>query len=194
MPKTICLIHGVGFPGSHPSIHVFGDKLGKRTGANCIVSMWEHPGKFPVDPRSTAAFFGSERDFTWEVIMDFAYVVRNFENRVHVLPEADMYVGHSAGGVLALAKADQPCVIMGCPVQLIKEISQVFSARAYSQPILNLLHDRDPIAAPMASVTNKYLTPATMNEYFNPVAAHTSYWTHPGALNEVAAWYNEHIK
>ena len=191
MAKTICLVHGVGFYDDKVTspISVFAGKLHRATGAECIIHTWSHPGTPPNDTRSSF-LFDDLRDWTYEILMDFTYVVENLAMLHAALPSADMYVGHSGGGIIA-ASGTKPMVLMGCPMQLLRNIVRVAGIPA----TLNLMHYRDPIAAPINVGTNVVLTrPISLLTYVNPVAAHTSYWKSDVVLKHVINWYKEKVE
>jgi len=191
--KTICLVHGVGLHIDLQDVINFGDRLKQRLDIQYVAYRWQHPGTFPPDPRKTKLMFGTLRDFTWEVIMDFAYAIREFDTHAGLLPQADFYIGHSAGGVLAMARPTKPCAIMGCPLQLLEPIKPMLALRATTANVLNILHARDPIASPMLGGTNMYYDNNSCYEYVNPIAAHTQYWHSRTPVNMIVDWYKKTV-
>ena len=190
--KRICLIHGVGVHTSLASVCAFGDRLKLALPIEYTAVHWQHTGTTPADPRSTACLFGTVRDFTWEVLMDFTYVVREFDARRSKLPDADLYIGHSAGGILAMARPNVPCITMGCPLSLLTQINPTLMASRtpFGRDMLNILHMRDPIGSPTRDNNNVYYTNGRWNlfEYLNPIAAHVQYWKSTRASDIVIDW------
>ena len=187
---TACVIHGVGFHKDLSHVNKFAATLTSRTGINTIVWPWDHPSTFPVDPRKTGSLFRSIRDFTWEVIMDFAYSFKEYDRHVAETPKADIYIGHSAGGVLAMANENCPCALMGCPVELVRRLTGVqgFGLRGGACGVLNIMQERDPIAAPFLGADNRIVKSRSWFDIINPVAAHTSYWESKQVIDLVSAW------
>lgn len=194
MAKIVCLVHGVG---KHVDLHeviAFGDRLKQLIPIEYTPYHWQHPGVFPPDPRVNKLWFGMLRDFTWEVIMDFAYAVREFDAHAAQLPDADFYVGHSAGGVLVMARPDKPCAVMGCPLQLLEQFKPMITLRSTAGDVLNILHNRDPIASPVMGATNEYYDNGSWHELINPIAAHTQYWRADKTVRLVADWYKKTVE
>ena len=190
----VCLIHGVG-PYDTTGMAQFGERMRALTGCTYELYLWRQPALPPPDPRSQACLFGTERDFVWQVIMDFTYAVREFDAHASSIPDADFYVGHSAGGVLALARPMKPCVLMGCPVQLITQLHPMFKLRltGTASDVLNIVHNRDTIAAPLLASTNEYYDNGSCVEFVNPIAAHTQYWHSQKAAELAANWLKQTV-
>jgi hypothetical protein len=184
--KTICLIHGVGFfkDMKAEDITKFAADLSKTTGAVCIVSKWTHTGTFPDDKRDSL-LFRRLRNWVYEALMDYSYALLHAADIDALVPPADMYVGHSAGGIIAATLHTAPTVLLGTPLQLIRNLR----LGAKNCDILNLMHYRDPIAAAVEGVTNEVIREPLILPYINPVAAHTGYWTSKAVLKRVTEWY-----
>ena len=193
---TVCVVHGVGYHNDLSEIKEFADRIFHNTGADTTVWPWNHPGIFPSDPRGGGAIFKSIRNFTWEVIMDFAYACKEYEAHVAAVPTADIYIGHSAGGILAMAKADKPCALMGCPLELVRRLNgiQGLSMRPNASTILNLMNSCDPIAAPLVGADNKIVKSESMIERISPVSAHTSYWHSKATMRYIVPWVAARLK
>ena len=188
--KKICVVHGVGFFGSgaQASIAEFCSDLEKRTGAMVIVHRWEHPGTPPPDTRKTW-LFPAIRKWVHEVIMDFGYVMTNLYTLSDSLPDADMYIGHSAGGAI-ISQVNRPKILMGCPLQLLYEVQP----KANELDTLNIMHYRDPIAAPVSRSFNKVVYSPILGSIVNPVAAHTGYWASEETMRAIVTFYNARIR
>lgn len=189
---TVCIVHGVGYDSEreiyHGKIAKFAETFTKSTGASTVLYPWLHPGNPPVDTRDSWLFAGM-REWMSGIIMDFTHVLYNLNDLTSKLPLADMYIGHSAGGVIVAAKTDRPQVIMGCPVQLIRN---VYTCNAEPRT-LNLMHYRDPIAAPVTGAVNVVTHEPRWISLINPLAAHTSYWESSEILNHCIDWYNKQV-
>ena len=189
---TVCIVHGVGYDSvhdvEHSQIAKFAKAFERATGATAVLYPWLHPGSPPVDPRNSW-LFKDIRTWMSGIIMDFTHVLYNLSELAAGLPVADMYIGHSAGGVIITTKTDKPQVLMGCPVQLIQNVH----ACTNDGNVLNLMHFRDPIAAPVNGAVNVVTHEPRLISWINPLAAHTSYWESQEILTNCVDWYNKKV-
>lgn len=184
MNRTICVIHGVGFEDDLTGMDGFVSSLRSITGDKYRTFVWSHPGAVIDDPRSSW-FFPAFRDWMHEVIMDFTHIVQNMGVLAASLPEADAYIGHSAGGVIAACNAyGKPAAVMGCPLQLIKNVH----IKTVQANMLNIMHYRDPVAAPVDNADNRIIYSPLFTSWINPFAAHSSYWHNNTAIHYVSDW------
>ena len=187
---TVCMVHGVGYDTDHEIYHSkiagFAKSFERSTGASTVLYPWLHPGSPPPDPRNSWLFEGM-RNWMSGIIMDFAYVLYNIDALTLKLPLADMYIGHSAGAVIVATKTDKPQVLMGCPVQLIQNVRVCSNG----SNILNLMHYRDPVAAPVSGAVNTVTYEPRLISFVNPLVAHTYYWSSAEVLKQCIAWYNK---
>lgn len=188
--RKIAIVHGVEIKIPTEVLTTFANNLSNQTGAKCEVVVWNHPGVIPQDPRSDGFFFGTIRNWTHEVVMDAAFAaIQVLTKPDYVLPEADMYVAHSAGGILVSELAKGPRVLMGCPIQLLKN---AMVPRTCVTEILNLLHQYDPLAATVTGATNVVIKAPFTWRWIGPqlyVMAHTSYWENPLVVTQCADWF-----
>ena len=187
--KKIVVVHGVGYQAQgSEKITAFMAKLSSATGAECEPFIWDHPGELPDGPRHSW-FFTAVKNFVYEVLMDYTHVILNLEKIVAELPPADLYVGHSAGSVI-VSRANVPLVLIGSPVQLVKNVE----IQDDNENILNIMHFRDPIAAPVDGAVNTIVYRPYFSSLINFGAAHTSYWTNKTVLKKITEWCNEKVK
>jgi len=200
--KKICVVHGVGYEQkANKPIDEFMRKLREATDAYVFPYLWNHSGDKPKDSRKSW-LFPAVRDWTQEVLMDYTYVIMKLTGDAKEysfqLPDADMYVGHSAGSVIVSTRSHLPLVLFGSPVQLINNVGhdvhaetsymletvdeRVKSGRTDNTNILNIMHFRDPIAAPLDEAVNKIVYHPYFYSFANFAAAHTSYWTNKDVL------------
>jgi hypothetical protein len=190
--RKICVIPGVGFISPKDQVYSFASKLTAATAANVSVYDWQHVGEFPDDSRSTQLGFGKIRDWTWEVIMDYTYVVKELDFRTQLVPDADMYIGHSAGSILSYAKGvNKPMVLAASPLQLIRNVKL---GVAETRKVLNVMHKRDPIGTPLVDAVNKVIPDIDIWTGLNPVGSHTSYWRDPNFFAICVDWYRQHVE
>lgn len=189
MSKRVCVVHGVGFYSdlSKADVAAFAKNVSDKTGCEAFVYQWDHPGVGPDDERDTL-LFKSFRQWVQEVIMDFTYVAKYIAD-VPALPDADLYIGHSAGGVIVAAKTTKPQILMGCPAQLLKNMD----IRAKSGMVLNVMNYRDPIASKMDGAENIITTDPLVLPWINPFAAHTGYWTSRQVMKLVVERVKRHL-
>jgi hypothetical protein len=176
----VVLLHGVGLQRDNcKAIRKFSSELAHRLAATVELWMWDSPRTPVPDQRNTWLWSGL-RNFVYEAINDFAHVSRNVDNIVKLLPEADVYIGHSAGGVLAYETNKTAC-LLGSPAQLVRNIKA-------TAPVLNLMHYLDPIAAPVEGADNRVIYKPLLKPWVSPVAAHTDYWSEPYVLHTIVDW------
>ncbi|MFW5803996.1 MAG: hypothetical protein ACOCWG_02075 [bacterium] len=141
-----------------------------------------------------------------EIILDFQQVSKYaFEMKV---PDADYYMGYSAGSVLAIAQESKSCIILGSPTVMVESVKpknqESFSKRFQkaidydNRFILNIINKYDQLAFPINGHNNienyiyktNWLRPHT----YNPIAAHVNYWNHSNVINKISntisKWHN----
>jgi hypothetical protein len=138
-------------------------------------------------------------------MMDFQKVVTG-ASEVEV-PDADIYIGHSAGSIIALAQSDKPAIIMGSPAAVVEcipgfqldnlDFPQMIGG---DRPILNLINRYDILAYPLEyfNVTNYEYTENYLNPFsFFPLSAHISYWkskkVHREIIDTISQWKDEKL-
>jgi len=188
--KRIVIVHGVGkHTGGETAIKIFETVLRVKTGAECVFYEWDHPGRPPVDPRQQW-LFSYAHPWVQEVLMDAAWAARCYElGQFPDLPEGNMYVGHSAGGILVSGRPE-PRVFMGCPIQLLKNMSMMVDINSLAN-ILNIVHKWDMIGAPIDFGVNKYTTEPYLGFL---IRAHTGYWTSSQVIAAVVRHYDTYVR
>lgn len=190
MPE-ICIVHGVGFHTDLSTLTKFAVKLQQKTGAICTFYRWQHAGTLPEMPNNIMGYVRRLRSWTHEVIMDFAHVIVNIKELLKNLPEADMYIGHSAGGVIVANMVNvKPVITMGCPFQLLKNVEM---GTADTNTWLNMMHIYDAIAAPAYDACNEYLETGLWKYYLAPPFSHSEYWVSGKAMDKVVEWYGKWV-
>jgi len=141
------------------------------------------------------------RDFTCSVILDFQQAIQQATSIS--VPEADIYLGHSAGSIIALAQ-NKPCVIFGSPAALAEaiELRERFSSnesddnlidivskiKRVDRPVLNIINRYDVLAYPInqSNIENYYYTGKRINplSYF-PLTAHYDYWNNDRIMKKI---------
>jgi len=184
----IVVFPGVGFNTATATYTDFSQSL--KNGLSCDVEFfyWKHNWPIPDVTLPIVSF----RKWLFEVILDFQQVVRHaYEMEV---PEADYYIGHSAGSILALAQKNSPCVIFGSPACLVECIhnppgdNQLNNALRTDRKILNIINKYDPVAYYLTwlNVENFVFMNSwyTLNAY-NPVECHNGYWESKVTRNKI---------
>lgn len=192
MQKTICIVHGVGFHTNemNENMKLFAKDVETRTGAICTYYHWNHPGFLPVNSRHSLLFKEMYK-FTGEVIMDFTFVTKEIDALLAKLPPADMYVGHSAGGVIVGYQNEKPTVMFGSPYQMVRNASLHMCSE---KPVLNIMHYRDPIAAQVYDATNEIIYMPYIAPYINPISAHSAYWRSAYTIKRTVDWFKRNVK
>ena len=186
----VVVFPGVGTNDIKPSHKYFLKSIQDGLGCDGEIFSWEHGH----GSHQTNLPLKKTREFVAEVILDFQQVA------VHALdmevPEADIYIGHSAGSILALAQ-NKPAVIFGSPAALVELIDRKESStgglcqdimKANQNNILNVINKYDILASPLdwSNVENyKYrgtwISPIT---YF-PLSAHIGYWENKKVIKKI---------
>jgi len=115
----IVFIYGVGYHEDVSTYEIFLSNIKKqvkRKDVETSIHIWSHDWSLPVSSKSS---FKAIKNFFSEVVLDFQYAIKYAETMD--IPEADLYIGHSAGSIIALSQ-NKPCILMGSPVALVKEI------------------------------------------------------------------------
>jgi len=185
----IVIFPGVGSDRVKPSHEYFAGKL--RDGLRCDteIFIWENGHDHP----QTNLPLKDVRNFVCEVILDFQQVV------VHALdmkvPDADVYIGHSAGSILALAQ-DKPSVIFASPASLVELIhdnnleAKKFNdiIRRNKSNVLNIINKYDVISYPLDgnNIENYEYSGSWCNplSYF-PVTSHIGYWRSDKVIKKI---------
>lgn len=193
----IVLFSGVGFADNIKNYESFLNKVGKGTGCDTEFFKWEHYYSAPEIYLPYKSF----REWVVEVLLDFQQVVKHSEEME--VPEADLYIGHSAGSILALAQKEKPCIIFGSPAGIM-ECIQGQSSRDMVDRLLNsnrkafnIVNKYDVLAYPIEhiNIENWFYSDSwfKFGTYF-PLSAHQSYWTNSKVINKVVEKVKEYQK
>lgn len=183
----IIVLPGVGFNKSTEVYNAFANKVSKGLNCECSVHYWEHDWNIP----DLSLPYDNFRDYVAEVILDFQQVVRHaFDMNI---PEADYYIGHSAGSILSLVQL-KPCIIFGSPAALVEVVNEKndtdvrIKSSTDSIPILNIINKYDLLSYPLNwdNVNNVYLSGSVFSPttYF-PLSAHIFYWRSDKVIYEI---------
>lgn len=189
----IFVLPGVGFHNKVGPIYMV-DYL-KEKFPNDVVEYfnWKHTGTIPPPPDDMSWWLKKTRAFAVEAILDFDTVVAHaLETYV---PPGDIYIGHSAGSVLAIVQG-KPAVTFGSPYQLVskldlfrslstKPMQELVLARKY--PIFNVVNENDILALPIGSAENY-----TYKAGWNPLNAHWDYWSNKKVCKKIAEKVEEY--
>lgn len=201
----IVVLPGVNYK-NRPQHQYFLDTLMKNLNCDGEIFRWEDEHNYP----DFELPLQDTREFVCGVILDFQQALLHATD-IEV-PDADIYIGHSAGSILALVQKDKPCVIMASPASLIENIVDdpsydaglryhiqniMNSYRSNShRPILNLVNKYDVISYKLnhPNVENyvyseSWYNPAT----YSPFNAHGSYWKSKKVINKIVEHINELI-
>lgn len=195
---TICFVHGVGKhkPGFSKPLS---DRVKEKTGATVIEHVWHHLSNPASQPEIGAMTFF--RDLTMEIILDFVRSVIDFKAHSAALPEADMYVGHSAGSII-ICDNSKPKVLMGSPLRLIFAEATIRSAMIGAIPrvgpkTLNIVCKQDAVASKveMKGVEDLVISVPAYDLVSRtiPLMGHMSYWGNRSCADEIVRWYRLHF-
>lgn len=187
--NKIVILHGVGFHGDDAPNNLLISELKKNPDNEVVWYNWKHYLEIPkIDLPYTLA-----REWACEVILDFQTVIKHAFDLT--IPEADFYIGHSAGSILALIQ-NRPSIIFGSPAILVDTVqgSNTVDCLLNSPKVLNIIHKRDVLAYPFPfpHVDNQYINNNWWNfmEY-NPVSAHTCYWDDKTTVQKILSTLQE---
>ena len=192
--KKIAIIPGVGlFEDDLPDYSIF-DIIKKELPEFEIEwCNWQHNLEIPKIDLSYPTF----RKWVCEVLLDYQMVIKNgFDVDI---PEADYYIGHSAGSILALLQRG-PSIICGSPACLVEDLQGVHASECLmnSQPVFNIIHKRDLLAYPLDfhHVENEIINTGWWKmSNWEPVHAHTCYFNDKKICNmmidKIKEWEKE---
>jgi hypothetical protein len=184
----IVVMPGVGFQSASQKYDDFCAYL--KNNLNCEAEMffWKHSWPLPSDITLPCR---DTRLWTYEVILDFQQVLNYcFEMK---LPEADYYIGHSAGSILALAQENKSCITFGSPAILIECLHESENTRANEmntsvrlynmiktkRNVYNIINEYDLLAyyIDLPNVENfTYEGPWYNPRTYEPLECHLGYW------------------
>lgn len=187
-PLMIQIVPGVGLHKDQLDARLFEALRGR--GHTVEFYNWSHIYNPPIYEQyfNTFGWRKNLRDWLAEVIFDFQQVTSAIESIP--LPEADVYIGHSAGSVIVTGQTQKPVCIMGSPVALIGEmaisLSTIRPQDVKNIPhILNIINENDPLAFPLSMVN---VSNWIFKAKFDPVSAHMCYWNNKKVCRKVIQW------
>jgi len=183
----IVILPGVGF-----HIHTNPNKIQlikhlKKAFPQCSIDYFNWDNQHvPTPPLKDNWLIKKARAFIIEVIKDFdAVCTKPLDIFV---PEADIYIGHSAGSILAIIR-NKPAIVFGSPYSLIRDlylrtensfdtIKMLVEHRNY--PVLNIINKKDLLAYHIDSAENYYFKGG-----FGPISAHLTYWSNKTVIEKI---------
>jgi hypothetical protein len=191
------LFSGVGFHHNIEKYIKFLNKIQKEVDCEFEVFKWSHDYMSDSHddnhvPDNDKLKYGLLRGWFSEIVLDLQHVLYN-ANEME-LPDADVYLGHSAGSILALAKAkNKHCILFGSPLALIanKDFPKdgiLNNCVCESTKILNIIHQKDIIAYPIEKedTENFYIKSNIFSlSRYSPLTAHGDYWGNKHCINKV---------
>ena len=187
----IVILPGVGFREKDNSYDFFINNLQKKIKHEINYHNWIHHCGFKDHDNnhiSSNKMLKSKRvrGLVSEVILDFQSVLIKSE-KIEI-PDADVYITHSAGSILALNEIpEKHLILMGSPAGLISEEFNV-----NEKTMINIIHKNDPIAYPLDGIENFYFDShvAELSRYC-PIGAHSKYWKSNKVINKIAEKFNQ---
>lgn len=186
----VVVIPGVGFQKGVETYENFAASITQGLNCKTEIFYWQPATPIPEFKLPLEVI----RKFVCDVMLDFQFVTMD-EDQIN-LPLADVYIGHSAGSIMALCKSKTPCIIMGSPALVIENLkeqtrrmnsdSQEFYAMLLAsmqgdknRPIVNFVNEYDVLAYPLKwlNVENVLFSGNVINPFsYSPLIAHGSYW------------------
>lgn len=190
----IIVLPGVGFRIAFLSKYPIVKNLQKRFPEHTI-EFFDWKNELPYPPKFEEDFYHKAiRTFAVEVILDFEAVIKY--NLLIDLPIADLYIGHSAGAILAMLQ-NKPCACFGNPSVLIKDMRPVFYDNMMNNmaivsegndeyKMLNIVNKYDVLSF---SIENNWVNNKFYNKHcINLLSAHSDYWDNSFVEDVVAEW------
>ena len=188
----IVLFPGVGFQKDKHPYNKFLTTI--QEGLNCEgeVFYWKHDWPLP----DIELPYNDVRKWVFEVILDFQQVIRHAKTMK--VPEADYYLGHSAGSIIALVQK-KPCIIFGSPAALVECIHDMdvnagfinLSGIRYDNnhsKVFNIINEYDQLAYYLDEFhvenyvyKNGWWNPST----YNAISCHSDYWGNKKVMNKI---------
>lgn len=180
----VCLLPGVGFQEDEAPSKLLVDNLKKEFN----VTWFNWKNKLPLP--SIELPHKWLRNFLAESILDFQTAVKHADTIV--VPEADIYIGHSAGSIIALCQK-KPAIIFGSPAIIVEEVQfkNVIAKLSKAKPVYNIVNRHDPFAYPIPFIhVENYLFSST---WWNPIRAHTVYYRSQKISKKIIKWINNNV-
>jgi len=196
MRRIVCL-PGVGF---HFSKHNNLIKSLEKSFPNAEIEYfdWKHGNIFPELSWKDSTYHNIIRRFSAEIMFDYNQAIKYaFQTMV---PDADLYIGHSAGSILALAQFNKPCIIFGSPAVISEnswfndKVNYIINSKVEQtgivRPVYNIINKYDILSYPINFDNIENVT--YKKHYWNPIAAHLDYWKNPDVIkmveNKIREW------
>lgn len=188
----IVIFPGVGFQDATDTYEHFAGAVAKRVGGGCSaeVHYWHNGWTIPLEPELC---LDSWRQWMSKVILDFQKVVKEVDSIP--VPDADCYIGHSAGSIIAIAH-DKPCITLASPAALVEPIvmDQLFFTRGIDPDKitgLNVVHRYDMIAHTLhlKGVENWLYNGSLWSRI--PILAHVDYWKRDDVAEKIGSKIKE---
>lgn len=189
----IILLPGVRVYEPQPQHEKFLKTITDKLGCEGEIFTWEPGYKHPEYDLPLKSL----REFTCEVILDFQETVTRATEIV--VPVGDVYIGHSAGSIIALVQ-QKPTVTMASPAPLIDLVNKNSKGnqkaidlanlilKDSTIPVLNVINKYDVLACPFdrPNIENYEYTSAWYNPFsYSPLTAHSDYWTNTRVINKI---------
>jgi hypothetical protein len=193
MKKKVVYIYGVGFHNETSKHHKFLDEIKEKANVETEDFRWTHGKEIPNQKLP----YSNARDFFCEVVYDFQHVVK-YADTIQV-PEADLYIGHSAGSIICLMQ-NKPCVLYGSPAILVESVVDNFSVmdKIYKNKcnILNIINEFDLLSyeLPYNDIVNERYKGSWWNpSTYNPLWAHLNYFESKYVINRTVEFIKDSI-
>jgi len=181
-PKKVVFIHGV----SGPDLDKFNFlKRSIEKKLNVEVELFKWQSTWPYTINKNLRLQPIRKMFA-RIFTDIEYALLHSFEMVETLPKADVYIGHSAGSIIAISQPEKPAIIFGSPIMLIEtlnlrnqenKVQKIKSLLDTSRKILNIVCKEDIIAYPIESDNIENWTYSLAGlDLANVFFAHTSYF------------------
>lgn len=189
----LAILPGIGFHNKEPEKFISFLRAG--LGENWQVKWldWKHGYVAPELPYKQDIITRGVRTLLEEVIFDFEYAVLHCED--FDMPIADVYIGHSAGSILALGSGTGNIITMGCPASLIESLGGQQMRRVLTEakvPVFNIVNEKDIVSFPITNHNAENWYYKDSGPWYQPIiGAHFSYWNNPVVMDTILDKIND---
>ena len=195
----VVFIPGVGYQKDNPKFEKFLNKIKEKEDIEWEIFNWSHPRLSNKIYDQSKTQYNTLRNWIGEVILDFQHTLLHVDEIK--VPEADVYMGHSAGSIIALTHAKKNCILFGSPLNLVEldnvsENNTIITLKRSATKVVNFVHKKDIIAFPIKTNVLKNIYVNSYLNIFNysPIQAHNAYWKSKQVIKECSfilkSWKN----
>ena len=177
----ICILPGVGYQSSEPDYPLI-----QALKENNTVVYFDWSNKRLLHLYLIKPFLSN---YVREILLDFQQAI--LHGNTITLPEADLYIGHSAGGLIA-ATTNKPAIFLGTPFHMVMQVGTSDVNSLISKPFrrLNIVNIYDIFSEGTVGLTNMEYKSSLLSKYL-PWLAHVDYWNNSKVITTILDFIKE---